>query len=156
MAPDEVDVDWYERIDTSPLESDGASLFGNLSSHALYKYLLSLDGHSYWSFRLRQLMHLGSAVLHQDLPCHEFWHALLRPYEHYIPLKRDLSDLRAQLRYARAHDDDVERMAWRMRRLAPKLLSQRAVLGYVRELVTQLAALQTAPVQRHAAARPLL
>ena len=42
------------------------------------------------------------------------------------------------------------------RRLSGERGRAEELLGYVRELVTQLAALQTAPVQRHAAARPLL
>ena len=100
-------------------------------------------------------MHLGSAVLHQDLPCHEFWHALLRPYEHYLPIKRDLADLREVLRYARSHDEATKRMADRMARLAPKLLSRRAVVAYVRELFSQYAGLQRTPVRLHPAARPL-
>ena len=96
----------YDAIDTSALEEDNANIFGNVSEAAGYKYLLSLEGHSYWylpdtcltyfrlhtsshplhsltlpytpyrSFRLRHLLHLGSAVLHQQLPCHEFWRAI--------------------------------------------------------------------------------
>jgi hypothetical protein len=65
VAPSQIDVDWYEKIDTSMLEADGGRHFGNLSHHMRHKYLLSLEGHSFWSFRLRHLMHLGSAVLHQ-------------------------------------------------------------------------------------------
>jgi hypothetical protein len=91
----------------------------------------------------------------QDLPCHEFWHALLRPYEHYVPLARNLSDLRARLRDLRRNDASVRRMAARMRRLAPRILSRRAVLRYVRELLTQYAALQRAPVVLHPRAVPL-
>ena len=155
VAPSEIDADWYEELDTSALETDGLPHFGDLSRHARHKYLLSLEGHSFWSFRLRQLSFLGSAVLHQASPCHEFWHALLRPYEHYLPVARDLADLRLLLRYARRHDASTERMASRMRRLAPKLLSRRAVLGYVQELLTQYAALQTQRVSVHPKATPL-
>ena len=164
-SPDEIDVDWWEQITTTPLESDGQGIFGNISAHAGYKYLLSLEGHTYWSFRLRHLLQLGSAVLHQDAPCHEFWHVLLRPYEHYVPLRRDLSDLRARLRDLRAADADAERMAARATRLAPKLLSRRAVLAYVRELLVQYATLlhdsnesgggHARPVQLHPLAEPL-
>ena len=56
----------------------------------------------------------------------------------------------------RAHAPHVRRMAARMLRLAPKLLSRAAVLAYVRELLRQYAALQTAPVRRHPDARPLV
>ena len=140
--PSDVDVDWYDAIDTAALEADGTPHFGDLAGHAAFKYLLSLEGHSFWSFRLRYLMRLSSAVLHQDLPCHEFWHALLRPYEHYLPLQRNLSDLVQMVRYARRNDGAVRRMASRMRRLAERLLSREAVVGYVAELLTQYAALQ--------------
>ena len=129
-------------------------IFGNLSEHAGRKYLLSLEGHAYWSFRLRQLLFLSSAVLHQDLPCAEFWHAALRPYEHYVPISRDLSDLRSQMRYLKARDTDARRMVRRMRRLAARLLSRRAVLAYVRELLERYAELMTAPVALHPAAAP--
>ena len=104
-------------------------------------------------------------MLHQDAPCHEFWHVLLRPYEHYVPLRRDLSDLRARLRDLRAADDDAERMAARATRLASKLLSRRAVIAYVRELLVQYATLthdsngsgsgHARPVQLHPLAEPL-
>ena len=139
----------YEEIDSTGLETDGTSVFGNMSRHAGYKYLLSLEGHTYWSFRLRQLLHLNSAVLHQDLPCHEFWHVALRPYAHYIPLARDLTDLRAQLRYAREHDAAAARMAARARRLAGRLLSQRLVAAYAREVLVAYAGLLRFEVRLH-------
>ena len=37
VAPHDVDVDWYEAIDTSSLEVDGAPIFGNISAHARFK-----------------------------------------------------------------------------------------------------------------------
>ena len=139
----------------SLLETDGANIFGNVSEAARYKQLLSLEGHSWWSFRLRHLLHMDAAVLHQHLPCHEFWHAALRPYEHYVPLRRDLSDLRAQLRYVRGHDAAAARMARRAQRLAFKLLSQRAVAAYAREVLVAYARLQTFDVALHPDAVPV-
>ena len=44
--------------------------------YARYKYLLSLEGHSYWSFRLRHLLHLNSAVLHQEHG--KAWHSVAK------------------------------------------------------------------------------
>ena len=99
--------------------------------------------------------HLGSAVLHQDLPCHEWWHAALRPYEHYVPLARDLSDLRATLRALRRHDGAAARMGARLQRLAPKILGQAAVVAHVRRLLEGLAALQTYTPRLHPDAVPL-
>ena len=93
--------------------------------------------------------------LPRRLRCHRFFHTLLRPYEHYLPITRNLSNLMATLRYAKSQDESVRRMVERMNRLARRLLSRKAVLAYVRELLTQYAALQTEPVRLHPDAVPL-
>ena len=126
-----------------------------MSTAAAYRQLLSLEGHSFWSFRLRHLLHLNSAVVHQHLPCHEWWHAALRPYEHYVPLARNLSDLAQQLAYTRRHAAAAAAMSRRAQRLAFKLLSQRAVAAYARELLVAYAALLRFPVTLHARAVPV-
>ena len=76
-------------------------------------------------------------------------HAALRPYEHYIPISRDLADLRAQLRYARVHDAAAARMAARARRLAARILSQRSVADYAREVLVAYAGLLSFEVRLH-------
>jgi hypothetical protein len=76
-------------------------------------------------------------------------HAALRPYEHYIPISRDLADLRAQLRHARVHDAAVTRMAARARRLAVRILSQRSVADYAREVLVAYAGLLNFEVGLH-------
>ena len=75
-----------------------------------------------------------------------------------MPVAHDLSDLRAALRYLRAHDSKARQMVGRMRRLAPRILSQRAVLSYVRELLSQYATLRdpAEPVTLHPLAVPFV
>ena len=72
-----------------------------------------------------------------------------------MPISRNLSDLRGQLHYLRAHDREAERMAQRMQRLSRRLLSQRAVLSYVHALLTRYASLLRFEVRRHRRAVPL-
>ena len=76
-------------------------------------------------------------------------HAALQPYEHYIPISRDLADLRAQLRYSRVHDAAAARMATRARRLAARILSQRSVADYAREVLVAYAGLLRFEVRLH-------
>lgn len=57
-----------------------------------YKYQISIDG-TVAAYRLPYLLGGSSVVLKQDSPYYEFFYHELKPNVHYIPFKRDLSDL---------------------------------------------------------------
>ena len=65
-------------------------------------------------------------------PAAEFWYALLRPYVHYVPLSPSLEDLEDRLAWARAHDNEVRRIAEAAARLKRRLLTDANVLCYMR------------------------
>ena len=71
-----------------------------------------------------------------QVPAAEFWYALLRPYVHYVPLSPSLEDLEDMLEdrlaWARAHDDEVRRIAEAAARLKRRLLTDANVLCYMR------------------------
>ncbi|KAJ7740516.1 glycosyl transferase family 90-domain-containing protein [Mycena metata] len=73
-----------------------------------YKYLLDLDGNSF-SGRFLGLMKSGSLVFKSTLFT-EYFDAWLRPYEHYIPVLPDLSDLVERIEWARSHDKEAKRI----------------------------------------------
>jgi len=81
----------YDAIDTSALEEDNANIFGNVSEAAGYKYLLSLEGHSYWyspdtchaHFRLPPSSH----PLHSLTLPYTPLHSLTLPYTPLHPLR---------------------------------------------------------------------
>ena len=57
-----------------------------------YKYLLDIGGNGY-SGRLKYLMFSRRPLLIVQRKYVEFWHEELKPYEHFVPVKEDLSDL---------------------------------------------------------------
>lgn len=57
-----------------------------------YKYLIDCPGLGY-SGRLRWLIASGRPVFIVERPVIEPWHALMRPWVHYIPVRTDMSDL---------------------------------------------------------------
>lgn len=57
-----------------------------------YKYQISIDG-TVAAYRLPYLLAGSGVVLKQDSPYYEFFYHNLEPFVHYIPFKRDLSDL---------------------------------------------------------------
>jgi len=68
--------------------------------------LLDVEGRG-WSARLKLLLHSGRPVLVQERPWHEWFWASLRPMEHFIPVRRDLSDLVDRARWALEHPDEA-------------------------------------------------
>jgi len=71
-----------------------------------YKYQVSVDG-TVAAYRLPYLLAGDSVVLKQNSPYYEFFYKQLRPYEHYIPVKADLSDLLDRIQWAKDHDSEV-------------------------------------------------
>jgi hypothetical protein len=57
-----------------------------------YKILIDIEGHGY-SGRLKYLLWSHRPVLIVDRPYKEYFFEYLKEWEHYIPVKRDLSDL---------------------------------------------------------------
>ncbi|KAJ6527546.1 glycosyl transferase family 90-domain-containing protein [Mycena sp. CBHHK59/15] len=70
-----------------------------------YKYLLDVDGNTF-SGRYLGLLRSGSLVF-KSTAFEEYFNDWLRPYEHYIPVKPDLSDLVEKVEWAIAHDDEA-------------------------------------------------
>lgn len=64
----------------------------SLYDHSKYKYLIDCQGNGY-SARLKWLLATGRPVFVIDRDIVEPWFQSLKPFEHYIPVKENLSDL---------------------------------------------------------------
>lgn len=67
-----------------------------------YKYLIDIGGNGY-SGRLKMILWSGRPVLLVQRRYIEYFYKDLIPYEHYIPVKEDLSDLLQQIEWCRSH-----------------------------------------------------
>jgi hypothetical protein len=57
-----------------------------------YSMLIDIEGHGY-SGRLKYLLHSGRPILLVERPHKEFFYEFMKPWIHYIPVHRDLSNL---------------------------------------------------------------
>ncbi|XP_012285005.1 KDEL motif-containing protein 1 [Orussus abietinus] len=71
-----------------------------------YKYQLNIDG-SVAAYRFPYLLAGGSLVLKQDSEYYEFFYKQLERNKHYVPVKKDLSDLVEKITWAREHDEEA-------------------------------------------------
>ncbi|KAJ7638349.1 glycosyl transferase family 90-domain-containing protein [Roridomyces roridus] len=71
-----------------------------------FKYLFDVDGNSF-SGRYHGLLKSGSLVFKSTIFT-EYFSDWLKPFEHYIPVLADLSDLPERVEWAIAHDEEAE------------------------------------------------
>ncbi|XP_014770860.1 protein O-glucosyltransferase 2 [Octopus bimaculoides] len=89
-----------------------------------HKYQLNIDG-TVAAYRFPYLLAGSSVVLKQDSHYYEHFYNELTPYVHYIPVKRNLSNLLDQLRWAKEHENEVKNIVenaqnYVLNRLLPK------------------------------------
>ena len=71
-----------------------------------YKYQLNVEG-TVAAYRFPYLMSSDSLVMKQDSIYYEYFYRDLLPWQHYIPLRSDLSDVLDQVKWAKEHDEEV-------------------------------------------------
>ena len=103
MGDDPANQAW---LDAKDGDHQGPETFGK------HRYALDIGGLSGTTWNaLRNKMRMGSLVLRVDSGMADWWHGALLAGEHYLPVKADLSDLKAQFDWAEAHPAEAERMA---------------------------------------------
>jgi hypothetical protein len=85
---------------------------GNATEIFSYKYVINTHGNGNdWSNRFRSLLSTGAVVFKQESSLYEFWEWGLKPWVHYVPVRRDLSDLPKLLEWAQQNDSEAMRIA---------------------------------------------
>lgn len=69
-------------------------------------------------------------VLKQESPFFEHFYSMLRPWEHYVPVSRDLSDLKDRVIWAREHDDEARKISENARKFANENLLPQHIICY--------------------------
>ncbi|KAJ7634484.1 glycosyl transferase family 90-domain-containing protein [Roridomyces roridus] len=105
-----------------------------------YKYLLDVDGMTY-SGRYLGLLRTGSLVFKATV-FEEYFNDWLRPYEHYIPVLPDLSDLVEKVEWARRNDEEARAIQERGREMATRVMSDAQNDCYLFALLLEWAQLQ--------------
>lgn len=82
------------------------------------------------AYRLPYLLAGGGMVLKQDSPYYEHFYGQLRAWEHYVPVKRDLSDLVDRVSWALGHDEEAYEISNKAREFANEQLLPQHIMCY--------------------------
>lgn len=105
--------------------------FTSMADQTKNKYLLDIEGHGY-SGRLKYLLHSRRPVFVVERPWMEYWHYDLKPWVHFIPVKRNLSDLKKNWEKVEASPDLYQHIAENAFAFASAHLTYPAVLNFFR------------------------
>lgn len=75
------------------------------------KYLIDVDGNTCGYSRFYWTLLSNSLVIKQLTDNVQWYYRALKPYIHFLPVKKDFSDLAETLSWARAHDLECEHIA---------------------------------------------
>uniref|UniRef100_A0A3P9KJ01 Protein O-glucosyltransferase 3 n=1 Tax=Oryzias latipes TaxID=8090 RepID=A0A3P9KJ01_ORYLA len=113
-----------------------------------YKYQVNVDG-TVAAYRFPYLMLGNSLVLKQDSQYYEHFYLHLKAGTHYVPVKRDLSDLLEKIQWARDNDAEAEEIGRAGQALARELLQPTRLYCYYQSALQAYAERQTGWPQRH-------
>ena len=104
----------------------------SLEEQTKYKYLIDCGARGY-SGRVKFLLHSNRPLflVNRDQNKQEYFYNQLIPFEHFIPVKEDLSDLIILLEWADKNYDDAMAIANNARKFAIENLNKKAVINYL-------------------------
>lgn len=94
-----------------------------------YKYQINVDG-TVAAFRFPYLLAGGSLVFKQESKYHEHFYSLIEPWEHYVPVRHDLSDLIERIRWALDNDKKAHQIATSGQKFAQENLLPKDIFCY--------------------------
>lgn len=96
-----------------------------------YKYILDIDGNaSTWDATAWKL-NSGSVILKTDSCWNQWFFDKYKAWEHYVPVKDDMSDLQQQFEWCEAHQAECEQMIRRCKQLFQEVYRFHNVMDYV-------------------------
>lgn len=94
-----------------------------------YKYQVNVDG-TVAAYRFPYLLGGGSMVLKQESKYHEHFYDLVKPWQHYVPVRHDLSDLIERIRWANDNDAEAKKIAQAGQKFAQDNLMPKDIFCY--------------------------
>jgi hypothetical protein len=113
------------------------SKFMTLEEKAGYKYILNLDGHVA-AFRLGHEFSLKSVILIPESKYYLWFSHLLKPYEHFVPVNEDLSNLIDQIKWCINNDDKCKKIASNSYNFYKKYLEKDGILDYMQDILYKI------------------
>jgi len=102
-----------------------------------YKYIIHIDGHVS-AFRLSYELNMNSVILLVENEWKIWYSDMLIPFEHYVPVKEDLSDLIEKIEWCRKNDYKCKNIASNAKKFYDEFLSKNAILDFMQKKLVDI------------------
>ena len=102
-----------------------------------YKYILNIEGYVS-AFRLSSELRMNSVVLICESEYKLWYSDLLVEYEHFVPVKKDLSNLIDQIKWCVKNDKKCEKIASNSLKFYEKYLTKEALYDYMQKVFVNI------------------
>lgn len=116
-----------EDIKNANVLSENVPIF----DHIKYRYLLDIDGNSCTYSRLYWILLSNCVCIKQITENEQWYYKGIKPFEHYLPVNSDLSDLFEVLAWAKENPEECEIIVERSTSFAKEDLSFAAIHQYI-------------------------
>lgn len=137
------DKNFCEAIINTWNRSDPNRLFANTTTYLTYqqqidmwKYLIDFGGNG-WSARTKVLLNTPRIVFIVDRKYKEFWYENIKPWEHYVPIKADLSDLEQNYNKIESDERLQKHIKINQKEFAKKYLSKESALLKIKQIIEE-------------------
>ena len=127
-------MQWQDVPADRPLQP---TAYVSLPDHCAYASLIDVRGRGY-SGRLKFLMFANRPVFIAERRFHEYYFPYLRPWEHFIPVKADLSDLLTQIAIINADPERARQLGHNAAHFAQSYLTLDYAMIYLRDLLLKI------------------
>lgn len=133
------------KLSTSPylqsidITNIGFDLVSRLTmvEQSTYKYIVNVDGHVS-AFRLSIELGMGSVILLAKSQWKMWYSDMLVPYEHYVPVNDDLSDLLSQIRWCRDNDEKCQQIVLNATTFFNTYIQEDGILDYLQKTIVDM------------------
>lgn len=111
-----------------------SSFFGDFTPiplHLQYKYQILVDGNSASWKRYVWQLYSNSLIIKQDSPYIQWFYGELQPYVHYIPCKKDFTDLIDLIKWAQENDSFCLEISQTAQKFAQEYLTKARMYQYI-------------------------
>lgn len=102
-----------------------------------YKYVLHIQGHVA-AYRLSLELSMRSVILKVDSEYKVWYSDMLKPYVHFVPVKRDLSDLFEKIKWCKKNDAKCREIAENAYLFYNTFLTKDGILDYLQKILFQI------------------
>jgi hypothetical protein len=125
------------------IEQEGLfSSFVSKREHLCYKYLPNLNGHMCSYPGLHWRLFSDSLTLMQESDQIQWFYSGLKPYQHYLPIANDMSDVIEKIKWAELHEPEVLTMIQNARQFVSENLMYEDCYRYLYLALQKYAAYQ--------------